>query len=194
MNRYVTGETIKKLREREGMTQSQLADVLMVSNKTISKWENEKGLPDISLIIPLADALKVSVIELLSGNEIKNDNVSANYKRGKWYICPICGNVIHAMGEAVISCCGITLPFAENEDPDQNHEIHVERVDGEYFVSMNHPMTKDHYICFMAYTTDDGVQVKKLYPEGPAEARFAIRGHGTIHAYCNHHGKFSTIS
>lgn len=190
MNNYVTGETIKKLREQEGMTQSQLADKLMVSNKTISKWENEKGLPDISLIVPLANALKVSVIELLSGNDIKNDNISANFKRGKWYICPICGNVIHAMGEAVISCCGITLPFVDNEEPDENHEIRVERIDGEYFVSMDHPMTKDHYICFLAYTTDDGIQVKKLYPEGAAEARFAIRGHGTVHAYCNHHGKF----
>lgn len=190
MNNYVTGETIKKLREQEGMTQSQLADKLMVSNKTISKWENEKGLPDISLIVPLANALKVSVIELLSGNDIKNDNISANFKRGKWYICPICGNVIHAMGEAVISCCGITLPFADNEEPDENHEIRVERIDGEYFVSMDHPMTKDHYICFLAYTTDDGIQVKKLYPEGAAEARFAIRGHGIVHAYCNHHGKF----
>ena len=190
MNRYVTGETIKKFREQEGMTQSQLADKLLVSNKTISKWENDKGLPDISLIVPLADALKVSVIELLSGNDIKNDNISANFKRGKWYICPICGNVIHAMGEAVISCCGITLPYVENEEPDENHEIIVDRIDGEYYVSMNHPMTKDHYICFFAYTTDDGIQVKKLYPEGPAEARFAIRGHGTIHAYCNHHGKY----
>lgn len=190
MNRYVTGETIKKFREQEGMTQSQLADKLMVSNKTISKWENDKGLPDISLIVPLADALKVSVIELLSGNDIKNGNISANFKRGKWYICPICGNVIHAMGEAVISCCGITLPYVENEEPDENHEIIVDRIDGEYYVSMNHPMTKDHYICLFAYTTDDGIQVKKLYPEGPAEAWFAIRGHGTIHAYCNHHGKY----
>ena len=190
MNRYVTGETIKRLREQNGMTQSQLADILMVSNKTISKWENEKGLPDITLIVPLADALGVSVIELLSGNEIKNDNISANFKRGKWYICPICGNVIHAMGEAVISCCGITLPYAENEDPDENHEIHVDRIDGEYYVSINHPMSKDHYICFLAYTTTDGIQVEKLYPEGPAEARFAIRGHGTVYAYCNHHGKF----
>lgn len=190
MNGYVTGETIKRLREQEGMTQSQLADKLMVSNKTISKWENDKGLPDISLIVPLADALKVSIIELLSGNDIKNDNISANFKRGKWYICPICGNVIHAMGEAVISCCGITLPYVENEEPDENHEIIVDRIDGEYYVSMNHPMTKDHYICMFAYTTDDGIQVEKLYPEGPAEARFAIRGHGTIHAYCNHHGKY----
>ncbi len=190
MNRYVTGETIKRFREQEGMTQLQLADQLMVSNKTISKWENEKGLPDISLIVPLANALKVSVIELLSGNEIKNDNIPANFRRGKWYICPICGNVIHAMGEAVISCCGITLPFVENEESDENHKICVERIEGEYYVHVNHPMEKSHYICFLAYTTDNEIQVKKLYPEGPAEAHFAICGHGTIHAYCNHHGRF----
>lgn len=55
---------------------------------------------------------------------------------------------------------------------------------------MNHPMTKEHYICFIAYTTDDGIQVTKLYPEGEATARFAIKGHGVIQVYCNHHGKF----
>ena len=190
MNNYINGETIKKLREREGITQAELAEILSISPKTVSKWETSKGLPDITLLMPLASALKVSLIELVAGYEINNNNIGANFNRGKWYVCPICGNVIHAMGEAVVSCCGVTLPVIENEDLNENHFINVERDGSEYYVKINHPMTKEHYICFIAYTTDAGIQVTKLYPEGEASARFAIKGHGIIHVYCNHHGKF----
>ena len=60
MDTYVTGITIKNLREKKGLTQTELADILGVSSKAISKWETAKGLPDISLIEPLANALSVS--------------------------------------------------------------------------------------------------------------------------------------
>ncbi len=49
MNTYVTGATIKALRESRGLTQAGLAEKLGVSSKTVSKWETAKGLPDISL-------------------------------------------------------------------------------------------------------------------------------------------------
>ena len=68
MDTYVTGITIKTLREKKGLTQTELADILGVSSKAISKWETAKGLPDISLIEPLANALSVSVMELMTGN------------------------------------------------------------------------------------------------------------------------------
>ncbi|MCR5024533.1 MAG: helix-turn-helix domain-containing protein [Lachnospiraceae bacterium] len=123
MNRYVTGEIIKKFRGQEDMTQSQLAEKLMVSNKTISKWENGKGLPDISLLDALAKALNVSLIELMSGDVVNNSNMAASMNKTVWYVCPACGNVIHAMGDAVISCCGITLPRLEEEDTDENHNM-----------------------------------------------------------------------
>ena len=60
MNTYVTGSTIRQLREAKGLTQAELAGTLSVSAKTISKWETAKGLPDISLLEPLAAALGVS--------------------------------------------------------------------------------------------------------------------------------------
>ena len=101
MDRYVTGTTIKTLRENSGMTQLQLAEKLGVSDKTVSKWETGKGYPDITLLEPIAEAFQVSVTELISGNTIKNSNISSNMLRSKFYVCPVCGNVIHSMGEAM---------------------------------------------------------------------------------------------
>ena len=188
MNTYVTGVTIKSLREKQKLTQVQLAEKIGVSSKTISKWETAKGLPDISLLQPIAQALNISVIELMNGEHITNKNVSANMLRAKFYVCPVCGNVIYSIGDSVISCCGITLPALEAEIPDDNHKINIEAVEDEKFVVIKHPMEKNHYISFIAYVTSDRVQLVKLYPEGSAESRFQLRGHGIIYWYCNHHG------
>lgn len=191
MTSYVTGNTIKTLREKKGLTQKQLADMLIVSDKTVSKWETGKGLPDISLIERLAKALGVSLAELLSGECVTNRNRSANMQRTKFYVCPLCGNVIHSIGEGVFSCCGITLPVQEGEETDEAHSIHVEKVENEYYVTMKHPMTKTHFISFFAYITWDRVQIVKLYPEQDAQARFPMSGRGgVIYAYCNQHGLF----
>ena len=81
MNTYVTGTTIKQLREGRNMTQGELAEKIGVSSKTISKWETAKGLPDITLLQPLAQALGISVIELMNGEHITNKNISANMAR-----------------------------------------------------------------------------------------------------------------
>lgn len=188
MNQYVTGTIIKQLRERKRLTQSQLAEKLDVSSKTISKWETGKGLPDISLIQPLASALEVSVMELLSGDAILNQNKSANMLRSNFYVCPICGNVIHTMGQAAISCCGMTLPVLEAEDMDEAHSFTLERVEDEEFITLDHPMTKSHFISFLAYVTADRIQMVKLYPEGPASCRFRFQGRGYLYLYCNRHG------
>jgi DNA-binding XRE family transcriptional regulator/desulfoferrodoxin (superoxide reductase-like protein) len=191
MDHYITGTTIKTLRERQHMTQAQLAQRLCVSDKTISKWETNKGLPDISLLEPLARELRVSLPELLSGEQIINQNRSANLLRSSFYVCPICGNVLHATGSAMISCCGITLPPLEVEPANEEHTITCKIIEHEYFVSLSHPMTKTHYISFVAYCTDSRFEFVKLYPEGNAEARFFSRGHGTLYWYCNRHGLFS---
>ena len=92
MNTYVTGAAIRDLREKRGITQNELAEEIGVSNKTISKWETARGLPDISLLQPLAAALGVSVIELMNGEPIVNRNLSANMLRTKFYVCPLCGD------------------------------------------------------------------------------------------------------
>lgn len=190
MDRYVTGAVIRKLRENKRMTQEELADRIYVSSKAVSKWETGQGFPDISLLEPLAQALGISVIELLSGEDIRNVNRSSKMSRGKFYVCPVCGNVIRTIGEAVVSCCGITLPSLEAEAADEDHSIRMEIVEDEYYVSVAHPMTKDHHISFLAAVSDQGVQFVKLYPEGNAEARFRINNVRKIYAYCNRHGLF----
>ena len=188
MNTYITGTTIKSLRESKGLTQLQLADIIGVSSKTISKWETAKGLPDISLVEPLSQALGVSIMELMSGETIINKNISSNILFSKFYVCPICGNVIHTTGETVISCCGITLPPLEAEETDDSHTIAIENVEDEKFITINHPMSKKHYISFIAYVTSDKIHFVKLYPEGNAETRIQFRGRGYLYIYCNKHG------
>ena len=190
MNTYVTGTTIRQLREARKLTQAELADRIGVSSKTVSKWETAKGLPDVSLLQPLAQALGISVIELMSGEPVINKNVSANMLRGRFYICPICGNAIYTLGNTVVSCCGITLPAQEAEEADDDHPLTIENVEDEHFITIRHPMTKQHYISFVAYVTTDRLQMVKLYPEGDAQTRLQLRGAGILYYYCNRHGLF----
>ena len=190
MDHYVTGAAIKALREKQRMTQADLAAVLSVSDKAVSKWETGRGLPDITLIEPLARALRISVPELLSGKTIVNANRASNLLRSRIYVCPLCGNVICAKGEAMVCCCGITLPALEAEEPDGAHAARVDRIEDEYYVSADHDMTKEHFITFFACVTADRFEMKALYPEGSAEARFFRRGGGWLYWYCNRHGLF----
>lgn len=190
MNPYITGNVIKELRERYHFTQTELAEKLQVSDKTVSKWETGKGYPDISLLEPIAEVFGVSITELLSGNAVSNTNISANMLRSKFYVCPVCGNLIHSMGEAVIQCHGITLMPCQAEEQDEKHMISVEKSEDEYFVRISHEMTKQHYISFAAALSSDKIQMVKLYPEGNAEARFKINGVRRIVFYCNKDGLY----
>lgn len=190
---YITGSTIRSLREKRSMTQRQLADRLLISDKTVSKWETGKGLPDVGILTELAGALGVSVAELLSGAYAENTNRSGNMKKMGFYVCPVCGNIIASLGEGSYSCCGILLPRLTVEEADPVHTVKTEVIDDELFVSLDHEMTKSHYISFFAYVTSDTVQMKKLYPEQSAESRFARRGHGYLYACCNRHGLFRIL-
>lgn len=190
MNQYVTGAMIRQLREKNHMTQSQLAKLLCVSDKTISKWETAKGYPDISLLEPIAGVFGISITELLAGNAVSNGNVSANTMRSMFYVCPVCGNIIHSMGAAAMNCHGILLTPAQPEETDEMHRIVLEKVEDEYYIEIMHEMTKSHYISFIAAISSDGIQTKKLYPEGNAQARFKIRGVKKILFYCNRDGLF----
>ena len=191
MNQYVTGAVIKGLREKNTMTQLQLAEKLGVSDKTVSKWETAKGYPDITLLEPIAEAFRISVAELISGNTIHNANVSANMLRSKFYVCPVCGNVVYSVGEAAIHCHGIQLLPLEAESTDERHIVFIERVEDEYYVRIDHSMTKEHYISFVAAASSDNIQIVKLYPEGNAETRVKLRGVKRIYLYCNRDGLFS---
>jgi transcriptional regulator with XRE-family HTH domain len=190
---YVTGNTIRRLRETNGITQKELAEIISVSDKTVSKWETNKGLPDIGIIEELAKALRVSLSELLTGDLKTNENVSGNMKKIQFYICPICGNIITAVGEGHYSCCGITLPKQKPESMDEAHSVFIETIDDEYSITMQHPMNKEHYVSFIAYITSGSVEIIKLYPEQDISVRFRKKGHGIFYAYCNRHGLFKKI-
>ncbi len=191
MNNYVTGSTIRQLREQKGYTQKQLAERISVSDKAVSKWESGRGLPDISLIESLAKTLGASVAELLSGECVQNRNRHGNMHKSKFYVCPVCGNVIFAAGEGSFSCCGVQLPPLEPEESDEAHGMAIERVEDELYATMRHPMDKTHYISFFAIANGDRVQLVKLYPEQDAAARLPAAAHGTLYGYCNRHGLFS---
>lgn len=188
MTPYVTCSAIRSLHEGAGLTQRQLAERIGVTDKAVSKWETGRGLPDVTLVEPIARALGVSVAELLSGEQIVNVNRAGNLLRSRFFVCPLCGNVIHATGETSLSCCGIALPAQEAEEPDDDHAITAEVADGEVYLTARHPMTKDHFVSFLAYVTTDQVFFRKLYPEQTADARFPYRGPGILYAYCNRNG------
>lgn len=187
---YVTGKTIKALREKRKITQRELAERISVSDKTISKWETGRGLPDVAVLEELAKALGTSLTELLTGDLRENENQAANMKKVHFFVCPICGNVITSVGQGAFSCCGVTLLEAEPEKCEGNHLICLADVDNEYFVTMNHPMEKKHYVSFLAYVTAESCEVIKLYPEQNISVRFRKKGHGILYAYCNRHGMF----
>ena len=190
MDQYITGAVIKELREQKKMTQSDLAAKLEVSDKAVSKWETGRGYPDITLLEPIAAAFGVSVPELISGIRVKNANVSANMIKSKFYVCPVCGNVIHSMGEAVIHCHGVQLLPEDAEQSDEAHMIFMERVEDEYYARIDHEMTKTHFISFIAAVSLDRIQLVKLYPEGNAEAYFRMNGVRRVYFYCNRDGLF----
>ena len=70
MNTQKTGQLIAQQRGALGLTQKQLASQLHISDRTVSRWERGVGFPDLSLLEPLADALGLSVIELLRGEHL----------------------------------------------------------------------------------------------------------------------------
>lgn len=191
MNQYITGLTIKRLREKNKLTQNELAEKLSVTDKSISKWETGRGYPDITLIEDIAKVFKVSITELFSGDTIENKNISANVEKIKFYVCPICGNVITSIGETMVSCHGINIKPLEAEASDENHQIDVSRVEDEYYVNINHIMSKSHYISFIAAVSKDRLQLIKLYPESSVETRFKISGVNKIYYYCNKDGLYS---
>ena len=190
---YVTGNTIKELREKKKYTQKELAERLKISDKAVSKWETNRGLPDIGIIEDLAKVLGVSIAELLTGDCREHENSAGNMKRTHFYVCPICGNIITSVGCGAVTCCGVLLPEQEPEKVEEGHQLVVETVDNEYSVTMAHPMTKIHYISFIAYVTSDAVEMVKLYPEQDISVRFRKKGHGFLYCYCNRHGMFRML-
>ncbi|WP_455684962.1 helix-turn-helix domain-containing protein [Thomasclavelia sp.] len=184
------GDIIRKLRLEKDMTQKQLAEMLHISDKTVSKWERNGGLPDISLIPQLADLLGVEIKNLLAGNIEPNDYVGGNLKDMSYFVCPTCHNVTMCTGKAEVICCGKKLNAQIMKKASQNDRLEVEIIDDDWYISSGHPMNKGHYISFVGLVTNDRLQIVKQYPEWNLGVRFPKREHGMLIWYCIQDGLF----
>lgn len=184
------GAFICALRKKNGMTQKQLAEKLGVSDKAVSKWERANGLPELSLLSDLAEILKTPIEAILTGGGDENITLGGNMKKVRYFVCPTCHNAIFATNEATVSCCGHTLEQLPLEKAEEQDRLKMEQVDGEWFVSSQHPMTKDHYIAFAAFATGERLEVIKLYPEWDMSFRLPAKRRGTLVWYCTKHGLF----
>ena len=190
MDNEKTGGLIRRLRRERGLTQQQLAEQLGVSDKAVSKWERGLGGPELGLLPELAESLEVDMSRLLSGELGANDHVSGNVNRARFWVCPHCGNVITALADTGLSCCGKKLRPLTARKAEGEHSLNVRRVETEWFVSSGHPMEKGHHIAFLALVQDDSLLLRKLYPEWEVQTRLPYWGHSRLYFYCTQHGLF----
>ena len=193
MNQQKLGELIYDLRKEKNMTQKQVADLMNISDKTISKWERGLGYPDVSLLPELANLFGVSVDNLLSGEIKINQQLGGNMRNLKFYVCDKCNNILTSTADASISCCGKKLEVLIPKKADDKHKLNIEPVEDELYVTSEHDMKKEHYISFLAYVKGDSAFIVKQYPEWNLQTRFRKQGHGKLYFYCNNDGLFYQI-
>ena len=185
-----TGLLIRDLRTKMGMTQKSLADLMNISDKTVSKWERGMGLPDVSLLVELSQIFGVNVDILLTGSMNVSDEKGVNMKNAKYYVCPECRNLVFATGDAEISCCGRKLTALEMKKAEPDEKLSVEIIENDWYITTSHPMTQEHYISFVAFATGEKIEMIKTYPEWDMNVRIQKRGHGKLVWYCTNHGLF----
>ncbi|NLJ30860.1 MAG: helix-turn-helix domain-containing protein [Clostridiales bacterium] len=184
------GKLIHSLRREQQLTQQQLADLMNISDKAVSKWERGLGCPDVSLLPELSKIFDVNLEELLSGELNANDLVGGNMKKLKFYICPNCGNLLTSTADATVSCCGKILKPLVPRKAEEAEKLSVEMIENDYFISTDHEMTREHYIAFVALLTGDSIMLRKQYPEWNLQTRIPYFAHGMLVWYCTQHGLF----
>lgn len=182
------GALILSLRKEKNMTQKDVANKMNISDKTISKWERGLGFPDVSLLGELSKILGVNIEKILLGDLDQNDVDGGNMKRIKFYVCKNCGNIITSTAATDISCCGRKLEALAANTEDERHKLVTTEIEDDYYITIEHEMSKTHYISFVAYVTWDRVFIVKLYPEQNAELRIPKMYSGKLYAYCTEHG------
>lgn len=182
------GKLIAKLRKEKKLTQKNVADALGIQNKTVSKWECGLGCPDLSLWPELSAILGVDMKQMMEGEITKKKPDIGNIDKVRFYVCPTCGNILVSTGSASIFCCGRKLERIQPMDPPVEIKITVEEIDTDYFITFYHPMTKEHYISFVAIVKNDRVLLNRLYPEQSPTCRFPIITGGKLYVYCIKHG------
>lgn len=185
MDQIRTGQLIKQFRTELGITQKQLAERINVSDKAVSKWERGNGCPDVSLLSALADIFGIDVNVLLSGEIDKNESEKGDMKKLKFYVCKDCGNIITAASETAVTCCGNKLSASEPKKADEKDQLKIEDIGGEWYITSDHEMTKEHYISFVAYVSDSSVMMFRQYPEWSININLPMYRSGKLVWYCN---------
>lgn len=190
MDQIKTGELIRQLRTKMGLTQRQLAERINVSDKAVSKWETGGGLPDISLLSALSEVFGTDIRVLLSGEMEKNESEKGDMKKLRFYVCKDCGSIITATSEAAVTCCGSRLTALEPQKAEEGEMLKVEDIGGELLVTSSHEMTKQHYISFVAYVCDSTAMLFRQYPEWALQVYMPLFRRGRLLWYCTEHGLY----
>ncbi len=185
------GRLIARLRKEKGLTQQSLAQALNLSNKTVSKWECGIGCPDISLWADLSVILGAEIPQLMEGEITLNRPDAGNIRKIRFYVCPSCQNVLTSTGGASIFCCGRKLEPLSSGNSEKRPEINVEISDIDYYITIDHEMTKENYVLFAAYVKYDGFLLHRLYPEQSPSVRMPYQPGGTLYIYSLTGGLFS---
>lgn len=184
MDQIKTGELIRKLRTDMGLTQKQLAQRLHVSDKAVSKWECGSGCPDLSLFSALAQVLGTNTDSLLTGEISKNDKEKGDMKKLRFYVCKECGNIITSASDAAVFCCGSKLTALDARRASESEMLTVQDIGGEWHITTDHEMTKDHYISFVAYQSDSSLMMFRQYPEWGININLPMFRSGRLVWYC----------
>ena len=147
------------------MTQLALAERIGVSDKAVSKWERGWGGPDMSLLPEVARALGVGTGVLLRGELEENAKSTGNLRRTRFYVCPLCGNLLLSTDKGALSCCGRSLGPLPVQTPDEAHDLDIRLDDGEWYVTSSHEMERDHAISFVALVSEETLVLRRLYPQ-----------------------------
>lgn len=185
------GRLIAQLRKEKGLTQKNIADALSISNKTVSKWECGLGCPDVSLWSDLSVILGIDMKQMMDGEITMNQPDQGNINKIRFYVCPSCNNILFSTGSSSIFCCGRNMEQLTPIENEHTPQITVEVSDTDYFITINHEMTRDHYILFAAYVKSDRVYLNRLYPEQNATVRIPYMPGGKLYIYCVKHGLVS---
>lgn len=184
------GALIARLRREKRLTQLQLAEQMHISDKTISKWERGKGCPDVSMLPELSRILEVDLEGLLSGQLDANTMWRRDMKRMNFFLCPDCGNLIMALADASVSCCGKRLQAVQPQKASEAERLSVERIENDYYITAAHPMEKAHFISFVALATGDSLLLRRQFPEWELQTRIPAIAHGRLLWHCTRHGLF----
>ena len=133
----------------------------------------------------MSEIFGTDIEALLSGEINKNEMENGDMKKLRFYVCRDCGNIITATSDAAVSCCGNKLTALEPRPANDNERLRVEDIGGEWYITSDHEMTKEHHISFVAYVSDSSVMMFRQYPEWSVDIDLPMFRSGRLMWYCD---------